>query len=261
VCSRSVFARRMPGWFSARFRGLGRPLHPILSVLSSLSAEDPRRKPRALPPRETGGNALVSGPKHVEDGGGLEVRSQQPWTQPLTYVSGGAQVPAPVESPTSGNALVRVSARFASDAALFVLDPQAQVIRHVAYERPAGKCEAWDKTLGVSYRRGQHLPGRVWDTEKAILIPEVDSAALAAVELPQSVTVVERIRSTMLIPIRRQGLTEGVIALSREEPPWLTEQEFQAATKWIEEHAGELLACGKQTPSRGALEGPDSGAL
>jgi hypothetical protein len=86
------------------------------------------------------------------------------------------------------------------------------------------------KVLGERYQRGQGIPGRVWKTERGILLVEVDSAAVANIAPPASGSYVREIglQSMMLVPLREGERVVGTLGVAREPgSPSFTEEDFE----------------------------------
>ncbi|MBS2031971.1 MAG: GAF domain-containing protein [Deltaproteobacteria bacterium] len=90
--------------------------------------------------------------------------------------------------------------------------------------------ESAQRVLGERFRRGQGIPGRVWESERGILLVDVDSAALAEIGPPSSRNYVREVglQSTMLVPLRQAGKVVGTLGVARDlgRPPY-SEDDFE----------------------------------
>lgn len=132
---------------------------------------------------------------------------------------------------------------FHADVGLFAVREREGVIAVVDQRRRAGWSAEWHAVLGTAYRRGEHLPGRVWEAKQGILIPDVDARALSAVALPQALPIVRNIRTLMMQPLFRGPDVVGLLAVFRDEPPAFTEEDFETLAEWAARHTvvGEEL--------------------
>lgn len=125
---------------------------------------------------------------------------------------------------------------FRADLGLFAVREREGVIVVVDQHRRAGWSAAWHAVLGTAYRRGEHLPGRVWEAKQGILIPDVDARALSAIALPQTLPIVRNIRTLMMQPLFQGPDVVGLVAVFRDEPPAFTEEDFETLAEWAERH-------------------------
>jgi GAF domain-containing protein len=83
--------------------------------------------------------------------------------------------------------------------------------------------------LGKRYRRGEGIPGRVWQTERGIWMVDVDNDALWHMGYPQSQRYLREVgvQSMMIVPLWREGRVVGTLGVARDpgRPPY-TEEEF-----------------------------------
>jgi GAF domain-containing protein len=85
------------------------------------------------------------------------------------------------------------------------------------------------RVLGEQYRRGEALPGRVWETGRGILLVDVDDPALASIAPRNSKAYVCEvgIRSMMIVPLWEGGRVVGTLRVARDRGgvPY-TEEDF-----------------------------------
>lgn len=69
------------------------------------------------------------------------------------------------------------------------------------------------------YLLGQRLPGRVWQSDTSILIPEVDTEGISEGARPEVVKNIHQLHvaSLMAAPVRSGGKVVGVLLLTRNE--------------------------------------------
>jgi GAF domain-containing protein len=84
--------------------------------------------------------------------------------------------------------------------------------------RDSERERAAEHVIGESYQRGQGLPGRVWQTERGILLVDVDDDALAEAALNHSNRYIREvgIRSLMLVPLYEGTRVVGTLGVARD---------------------------------------------
>ena len=84
--------------------------------------------------------------------------------------------------------------------------------------------------LGEQFRFGQGLNGRVWQSQRGILIVDVDPAALSNMSPPSIQRYVREvgIQSLMIAPLRQGDQVVGTLCVTRDrDRPRYSEEEFQ----------------------------------
>lgn len=130
-------------------------------------------------------------------------------------------------------------------------EPAEQQLAVVAAAHKSPEREDLAQALvGERYRRGWGLPGRVWETERGILLEQADNLALIALSQPASKRYLQEvgIRSLMWVPLRVDGQVVGTLGVARDRASApFTEADFarvQGLAAW-----GDLSAVPVAVPS------------
>jgi GAF domain-containing protein len=126
---------------------------------------------------------------------------------------------------------VSLSTQFGCGAMVFAISAGGEFLRPIAvHEVHPEKNHGKEQAFGIRYRPGEYLPGRVWQSDRGLLIPAADSEALAQTVHPMMRPLFEQLQvhSIMFVPIRQLGKVIGVLSVARsgQQGPALTEADF-----------------------------------
>jgi hypothetical protein len=144
-----------------------------------------------------------------------------------------SQSAAGAEEGTDGrwDAIARAAAAQLGDVAVVTraMEKEGTLVTVAVRHKEPSRQLAAATVLGEQYRRGEGLPGRVWEAERGILLVDVDEEALALVAPPTSRGYVREVGvcSLIILPLLDGATVVGTVGVARDPggAPY-TEQDY-----------------------------------